>query len=232
MLYCPLLLILAACAIGFTSAALPPRSPARWSSRHKALQPLQKRASGQFTYFAVGQGACGKQNTDNDFIVALNTPSWAGGSHCFETVTITINGKTARAQVVDRCVSCGPEDLDFSPGLFHYFGGTEAQGVMHGTWYYGGEEPQSDPVPTTTKTPEPKPSSTSTSTSTSTRPSSTSTPPPSSTSEPSKTSSSSSSPSSSSSSYVAAPVPTGVLAQSLLALGELGGLVLAAGNAQ
>lgn len=28
--------------------------------------------------------------------------SWAGGSHCFETVTITINGKTARAQIVDR----------------------------------------------------------------------------------------------------------------------------------
>jgi len=224
MLYCSLLLILAACAIGFTSAALTPRSPARWPSRHKALQPFQKRASGQFTYFAVGMGACGKQNTDDDFIVALNTPSWAGGSHCFETVTITINGKTARAQVVDRCVSCGPEDLDFSPGLFHYFGGTEAQGVMHGTWYYGGEEPESDPVPTTTTTSEPKPSSTSTST----RSSSTSTPPPSSTWEPPKTSSSSSSPSSSSSYNIAAPTPTGVLAQSLLSLGDLGGLVVAA----
>lgn len=93
MLFRSLLLILTACAIGFTSAVVTPHSLVRRSSRHKALQPNQKRASGQFTYFAVGMGACGKQNTDNDFvsnsafvfcvslkplfaeqIVALNTP--------------------------------------------------------------------------------------------------------------------------------------------------------------
>jgi len=158
-------------------------------------------------------------------------------------VTITVGSKTVLAQIVDRvglfawllvilfylcrlqqlqCVSCGPEDLDFSPSLFHHFGGTETQGVMHGTWNFGGEE--SKPVPTTTTTPKPKPSSTSTSIL-----------PPSTTSEPSKTSTSSSSPSSFSSSSspdVAAPVPTGVLAQSLLALGDLGGLVLAAWTAR
>jgi hypothetical protein len=94
MLPSSLFLILAACAIGFTSAVVAPHSLPRWSSRHSALQPFEKRASGQFTYFAVGMGACGKQNTDNDFvsiplpfavclliyiphlqqIVALNTP--------------------------------------------------------------------------------------------------------------------------------------------------------------
>ncbi|KAF9653154.1 hypothetical protein BDM02DRAFT_3183110 [Thelephora ganbajun] len=227
MLLSSLFLILAACAIGFTSAAVAPHSPARRSSRHNALQPFQKRASGQFTYYAAGMGACGKQNTNDDFIVALNTPSWAGGSHCFETVTITINGKTIPAQVVDRCESCGPGDLDFSPGLFHSFGGTDGQGVMYGTWHFGGEEPKTDPVPTTTTSVNPQPSSTSTST----LPSSTSTPPSSTASEPPKTSSLSSSPSSSSSSNVAAPTPTGVLAQSLLSLGDLGGLILAAGTA-
>jgi len=221
MLFSSLFLVLAVCAIGFTSAAATPHSLAKRSSRHNSLQPFQKRASGQFTFFAVGLGACGKQNTDSDFIVALNTPSWAGGSHCFETVTITINGKTARAQIVDRCVSCGSEDLDFSPGLFHYFGGTEAQGVMHGTWHYGGEEPKPDPVPTTTTTttttkPKPPP------TNTNTGPGSTSTPPPPTSSGPSKPSSSSSSSD--------VPAPTGVLAQSLLALGGLGGLVSAAGD--
>jgi len=221
MLFSSLFLVLAACAIGFTSAAVAPHSLARWSSRHNSLQTFQKRASGQFTFFAVGLGACGKQNTADDFVVALNTPSWDGGSHCFDTITITINGQTAPAQIVDRCVSCGPGDLDFSLGLFHHFGGTEAQGVMHGTWNYGGEETK----PSTTSKPTPS------STSTSTHPSSTSTRSSSTTSESPKTASSSSSPpppSSSSSSNVAAPTPTGALAQSLLALGELGGLVLAA----
>lgn len=137
MLFSSLFLTLAACAIGFTSAAVTPHGLVRRSPHHGALQPFQKRASGQFTYFAVGMGACGKQNTDDDFVsvplsfaawplilfvtdcrtkhssksvIAVSDPpfadaceqSWAGGSHCFETVTITINGKTARAQVVDR----------------------------------------------------------------------------------------------------------------------------------
>lgn len=60
-------LIIAACAIGFTSSATTPHSLAGWSSRHNALQPLQKRASGQFTFYAVGPGARGKRNTEDDF---------------------------------------------------------------------------------------------------------------------------------------------------------------------
>jgi len=223
MLLATLFLVLAA---GFASAVAP-HSPARRSSRHNALQPFQKRASGQFTFFAVGMGACGKQNSDDDFIVALNTPSWAGGSHCFDTITITVNGKTTQAQIVDRCVSCGSEDLDFSPGLFHYFGGTEAQGVLHGSWHYGGEEPKPDPTPTTTKAPKPKTSSTTISI-----PLSKTSTPSLTTSEPLETSSPSPSPYPSSTPDVTAPAPTGVLAQSLLALGELGGLVVAAATAQ
>jgi len=225
MLLSSIFLTLAACTIGFASAAATPHSLARWSSRHNTLQPIQKRASGQFTYYAVGMGACGQQNVDSDNVVALNTPSWDGGSHCFETVTITINGITMPAQVVDRCESCGPGDLDFSSGLFHSFGGTDAQGVMYGTWSFG-----SNPAPTTTTTEQPKPSSTSTSTVSS----STSTPPPSTTSDPLNTTSSSSnsSPSPSSTSNAAAPTPTGVLAQSLFVLGDLGELILAGESAK
>lgn len=91
MLLSSVFLTLAACTIGFASAAVTPHSFARWSSRHNALQPILKRASGQFTYYAVGMGACGKQNIDSDFVsnsvifcgmlhsnaeqvVALNTP--------------------------------------------------------------------------------------------------------------------------------------------------------------
>jgi len=68
MLLSSLFLTLAACAIGLASAAVTPHALARRSSHHGALQPFQKRASGQFTYFAVGMGACGKQNTDDDFV--------------------------------------------------------------------------------------------------------------------------------------------------------------------
>lgn len=211
--------ILAAFAIGFAFA----HSPVRRASRHNGLQQIQKRASGQFTYYAVGMGACGQQNSAGDFVVALNTPSWDGGSHCFEPVTITINGVTAQAQVVDRCESCGPGDLDFSTGLFHFFGGTDAQGIMFGSWSFG-----SAPTPTTTTTEQPKPSPTSTSTTT--VPSSASTPLPSTTSPPPSTSSPGSSPAPSSTSSVAAAVPTGVLAQSLFVLGVLGEFVVAGGN--
>ena len=70
MLLSSLFLTLAACAIGFTSAAVTPHGLARRSPHHGALQPFQKRTSGQFTYFAVGMGACGKQNTDDDFVSA------------------------------------------------------------------------------------------------------------------------------------------------------------------
>ncbi|KAF9792448.1 RlpA-like double-psi beta-barrel-protein domain-containing protein-containing protein [Thelephora terrestris] len=223
MLLPSVFLILAVYAIGFTPAAATPHSLAKWSSRHNALQPLQKRVSGQFTYFAVGMGACGKQNVESDMVVALNTPLWDGGSHCFETVTIVINGITLQAQIVDRCENCGSGDLDFSVGLFHAFGGTDAQGVMSGTWSFG-----NSPVPTTTTTEQPKPSSTSTSTSTT--PSSTSVPPSSTIPTPSMTTSSGSSPSPSATSNVAIPVPTGVLGQSLFILGALGELVLAGGS--
>ena len=78
MLFSSLFLTLAACAIGFTSAAVTPHALVRRSSHHGALQPFQKRASGQFTYFAVGMGACGKQNTDDDFVsVPLSFAAWS-----------------------------------------------------------------------------------------------------------------------------------------------------------
>ena len=68
MLLSSLFLILAGCAIGIVPAAATPHSLAGRSSHHNAVQPFQKRASGQFTFFAVGLGACGKQNTDDDFV--------------------------------------------------------------------------------------------------------------------------------------------------------------------
>jgi hypothetical protein len=125
---------------------------------------LEKRFDGaRFTYYAAGLGACGKVNAASDFIVALNAAQFDEGSHCFQTITITINGKSTPAQITDRCESCGVGGLDFSSGLFDFFG-SESLGVLTGSWVYGvaaSSSTTSTPTPTWTSTSQPPPSSTS-----------------------------------------------------------------------
>ncbi|KAI6099891.1 RlpA-like double-psi beta-barrel-protein domain-containing protein-containing protein [Pisolithus croceorrhizus] len=75
----------------------------------------------RFTYYAVGLGACGQTNQPSDFIVALNSDQYGGGQYCFQMITITVNGKTTQAQIMDECPGCPNEGLDFSEGLFTYF---------------------------------------------------------------------------------------------------------------
>jgi len=109
---------------------------------------LFKRDSGaQFTFYQDGLGACGKTNKPSDFIVALNSQQFNGGAHCFETITITVGGKTNQATVVDECMGCGYNNLDFSQGLFDFFG-SESAGVLHGSWSFGsGDSNPSPPTP-------------------------------------------------------------------------------------
>jgi hypothetical protein len=92
--------------------------------------------SGEFSWYDAGLGACGGTNSANDFIVALSVQSWDGGSHCNEQVTITANGKTTTATIVDECMGCPPNKLDMSTGLFQFFGGLDL-GIMHGSWSSG-----------------------------------------------------------------------------------------------
>ncbi|KAJ3473261.1 hypothetical protein NLI96_g13072 [Meripilus lineatus] len=56
----------------------------------------------RFTYYAAGLGACGKTNSGSDFIVALNSAQFAGGSNCFKEITISYKGKSTQAQIVDE----------------------------------------------------------------------------------------------------------------------------------
>ncbi|KIM80833.1 hypothetical protein PILCRDRAFT_822118 [Piloderma croceum F 1598] len=82
-------------------------------------------------------------------------------------ITITVGDKTSQAMIVDECMGCGPGNLDFSEGLFNFFG-AESEGVLHGSWSYGGDaKPSSSPSPSptpkaktsSTPKPSPKPSS-------------------------------------------------------------------------
>ncbi|KAK0506112.1 RlpA-like double-psi beta-barrel-protein domain-containing protein-containing protein [Armillaria luteobubalina] len=166
---------------------------------------LQKR--GSFTYYEVGLGACGGTNSASDYVVALNAAQWDGGSHCYETITITVNGQSVQAQIVDQCPGCGSGDLDFSQGLFQHFADTSV-GVLSGSFSFGSGVTTTSQTPTTTQ--QPTTSSTSTYTPPSTTstsqytPTTTSTPPP--TTSTSSTSTSSSTTSSSSSSSTHAPL--------------------------
>ncbi|EKM53476.1 uncharacterized protein PHACADRAFT_259886 [Phanerochaete carnosa HHB-10118-sp] len=101
-----------------------------------AAAPLEERSinisgehSGDGTYYATGLGACGIWNNDDDHIVAVghdlfdNYPGYTGTNPnanpiCNKKLTANYNGKSVTVTVVDRCVGCGPWDLDFSPAAF------------------------------------------------------------------------------------------------------------------
>ncbi|KAG2350392.1 hypothetical protein BDR05DRAFT_985473 [Suillus weaverae] len=102
-----------------------------------------------FTYFQDGNGACGAFNGPNDFIVALNSCEFNGGSHCFQTITITVNGVSTQAQITDECPGCPCGGLDLSQGLFEFFAPTSV-GELSGSWSYGSASTSSTPLPSTT----------------------------------------------------------------------------------
>ncbi|EPQ58739.1 hypothetical protein GLOTRDRAFT_35963 [Gloeophyllum trabeum ATCC 11539] len=179
------------------------------------VQVHKRTDNARFTYYAVGLGACGQTNVPSDFIVALNSPMYGDGypgPNCFKSITITANGKTTQATIMDECPGCPYGGLDFSEGLFKFFA-DESVGVLYGSWWYndgsgggGNNQPTTSSSQWTppTSTWEP-PSSTWTPPTTSWTPTSTWTPPSSTWSPPSSSStwssSSSSSWSSSSSSW-------------------------------
>lgn len=162
----------------------------------------------RFTYYAVGLGACGQTNQPSDFIVALNSDQYGGGQYCFQMITITVNGKTAQAQIMDECPGCPNEGLDFSQGLFTYFSDLSA-GVLYGTWNFGsGSSP-------TTSTPAPQPTTTwqaPTSTTTWQAPTTTWTPPTTSTTPTSSSTSTTPTTTSTSASTVGTTTTSGTLA--------------------
>ncbi|OSD02892.1 hypothetical protein PYCCODRAFT_1467568 [Trametes coccinea BRFM310] len=110
----------------------------------------------RFTFFPVGQNACGSFDHDSDFIVAINTHQWDGGSHCYEKITIDYQGKSTGAMITDECEECPYGAIDLSPSLFSFLAGSTDPGQIYGSWNFGGGAP-----PTVTTMPD-KPTSTST----------------------------------------------------------------------
>ncbi|KAK1530645.1 allergen Asp F7 [Colletotrichum costaricense] len=94
--------------------------------------------TGDLTYYAVGLGACGeddsgKDNTEN--IVAVSHLVMGaqsnGNPYCGKKVQITCNGKTTTATVRDKCMGCEADAIDVSEKAFlELFG---SLGVGRGT---------------------------------------------------------------------------------------------------
>ncbi|KAI0374699.1 hypothetical protein BV20DRAFT_385587 [Pilatotrama ljubarskyi] len=175
-------------------------------ARNASSFQLQKRFEGsRFTFFPVGQNACGSFDHDSDFIVALNTHQWDGGSHCYEKITVDYQGKSTGAMITDECMECPYGAIDLSPSLFSYLAGSTDPGQIYGAWNFGGGAPPTVttmPAKPTTTThqkptstpPPPPPTSTSMSTHQSSHRSSSSTTAAPTSSAPSSTTSSSAEP--------------------------------------
>jgi len=132
---------------------------------------LRRASNAKFTYYNAGLGACGQTNTDSDYIVAMSPVHWVDRNPCGEVITISYNGKSAQATVVDKCMGCTPEELDLTPALFQHFSSLDP-GKIFGDWVWGssGGTPE-PPVETTTPRPPP-PATTTSSTSTTVTPTS------------------------------------------------------------
>ncbi|KAJ7343649.1 RlpA-like double-psi beta-barrel-protein domain-containing protein-containing protein [Mycena albidolilacea] len=176
----------------------------------RAAGDLEKRGSAKWTFYSTGLGACGGHNSDSDFIVALNEQTFGysyPSKYCNKKISMTYNGKTTTATIVDACPGCpAPYGLDLSPGLFSFFASEDA-GVIYGDWHF--VDGSDDDTPTTQKETPTTTHHTTTSTThtTHTTPTSTYTPPTTTTTSTKKeeTTTSSSSSSSSSSKSSASP---------------------------
>ncbi|KAK8858920.1 hypothetical protein IAR55_003151 [Kwoniella newhampshirensis] len=107
-------------------------------------EELEKRKThtGQATYFEVGLGACGWNNVDSDYIVAVNSAQYGlngYGGNCGQSliITNTDNGKSVTASVADECPTCSWGSLDLSPSLFAALtDGNMDLGVFPISWHY------------------------------------------------------------------------------------------------
>ncbi|KAF8872349.1 hypothetical protein BD779DRAFT_347444 [Infundibulicybe gibba] len=123
--------------------------PAAGGSTARGEFPLAKRFDqARFTFYdtneALNLGACGETITNNDFFVALNAQQYkastpAGGfrsTHCGQSISITANGKTTTAKIMDECFSCpSAGGLDLTPALFTFFAPL-SEGILVGSWNF------------------------------------------------------------------------------------------------
>lgn len=87
--------------------------------------------TGDITYYTVGLGSCGVDNSGQDLTQNLVAINWEqmgtqsnGNPMCGKTITISAGGKSTTALVVDKCMGCASGAIDVSEKVFtELFGG-------------------------------------------------------------------------------------------------------------
>ncbi|KAL2148380.1 hypothetical protein VTH82DRAFT_2300 [Thermothelomyces myriococcoides] len=99
--------------------------------------------TGEITYFALGLGSCGFDDSGKDHsenIVAVSSSLMGAQSNgnplCGKTITVKANGNTAQAVVHDKCPSCSVNDIDASEHLFLDLFGSLDIGRGEIEWYF------------------------------------------------------------------------------------------------
>ncbi|KAI7871271.1 RlpA-like double-psi beta-barrel-protein domain-containing protein-containing protein [Spinellus fusiger] len=102
--------------------------------------PLSKRGfSGDGTFYTVGLGSCGTDDSDSELVAALNAPQMSNGANpnsnpnCGRRAVVTGPKGTVTVKVVDTCPPCKAGDLDLSPAAFGKIADFNA-GRVHITW--------------------------------------------------------------------------------------------------
>lgn len=99
--------------------------------------------SGDLTYYAVGLGACGEDDSGKDEtanIVAISKDLMGaqsnGNPYCGKTITIYGNGKSVQATVRDKCMGCKHDDIDVSEKVYKALWGGLGSGRTPVTWSF------------------------------------------------------------------------------------------------
>ena len=94
--------------------------------------------TGDLTTYEVGLGSCGFTNSGTEAVVAISHLLMGSQSNgnpmCGKKISITYNGRTETATVVDKCGGCAYGSVDLSDSLYQKF---NFDGRAHGaTWSF------------------------------------------------------------------------------------------------
>lgn len=89
--------------------------------------------SGKATFYAVGLGSCGNENSDNQMVAALSASIMKGEKFCGKSITLKGGSGSVTVKVVDTCPGCGEGDIDLSPAAFKKLGSL-SKGVIPISW--------------------------------------------------------------------------------------------------
>ncbi|KAJ1910700.1 hypothetical protein IWQ60_010515 [Tieghemiomyces parasiticus] len=130
----------------------PPSPP----SYRRSAQPVYQRSpqdssssdvgeefTGDGTYYSpsVGTGACGWDNTDEEFVAALNADQFGSPANpnaspfCGRNITVTGPKGSVNATIVDKCPVCHQGDIDLSPTAFDQIA-DQAEGRVPISWTF------------------------------------------------------------------------------------------------